>query len=225
VHRAVELARAGHLRFAARVLERPPLLPITPARLTKLFELHPRRDPSLGSLSLDLSRCITPTVEPVALRHLIRSYHDGKAAGPSNLTTGHLLALASDPDCLLGLVAMVQDVVDGRLGDAARDCITSCVSVPIGKPHSVDGVRPIAVPEVIYKLAGLVVLQSRAHHPRPLPDRAAWVRHSWWCGDRRSSHAAGAGAWWAWHRHLAARLPQRVQRAQATRDRGGARPL
>ena len=179
VHRAVELARAGHLRLAARVLERPPLLPITPARMTKLFELHPRRDPSLGPLSLDLTQCISPTVEPDALLRLIRAYHDGKAAGPSNLTTGHLLALASDPDCLLGLVAIVQDVVDGRLGDAGRDCITSCVSVPIAKPHSIDGVRPIAVPEVIYKIAGLVVLESIAH---AIPDLFPTVQLG--CGIR-----------------------------------------
>ena len=57
---------------------------------------------------------------------------------------------------------MVQDVVDSNLTELAADCISACLSVPIPKPHA-SGVRPLTVPETLYKLAGLVVLESVSH--------------------------------------------------------------
>jgi len=55
----------------------------------------------------------------------------------------------------------VQDIISGTLPPAAADIITSAVSVATHK--GVDQVRPLAVPEILYKLAGLVCLESIAH--------------------------------------------------------------
>jgi ribonuclease HI len=159
VHRAVALARLGHLRRAVQTLERRPLPELTPARIAHLLSLHPRRTQEIRPPD-DLANCVTPIVEPAALLKLIRWCDKGAAAGPSNLTAAHLVAIASDKDCLSGLCAIVQDVINGDLQSAAIDIITGATSVATDKGG--DSVRPLAVPEIIYKLAGLVCLESIA---------------------------------------------------------------
>ena len=80
----------------------------------------------------------------------------------SNLSFDHLRVIVEDPDCMRGVCAILQDMVDNHVEPAAAACLTACASVPIGKPHS-DGVRPLAVPETLYKLAGLLALESIKH--------------------------------------------------------------
>jgi len=157
VHRAAALARAGHLRRATQVIERPPLPPLTRDRIAHLISLHPRRQINMRPPA-DLADCVTPVVDAAALLKFIRDCDDGSAAGPSNLTAAHLVAIASDKDCLTGLCAIVQDVINGDLEPEAADTITAAISIATDKGHG--QVRPLAIPEIFYKLAGLVCLES-----------------------------------------------------------------
>ncbi|MBA2721612.1 MAG: hypothetical protein H0U56_01695 [Methylibium sp.] len=163
VRHAVGLARRGHMRLAARVLERTPLPPLTPQRLAHLEKLHPPRPaPSALELPPRLAQLPTLVVEPDMVRRLVHDCNDGKAPGPSNLTFDHLQTIIKDPDCMRGVCAIVQDIINGDIEPAAAACLTACTSVAIGKPHS-DGVRPLAIPETLYKLAGLHALESIKH--------------------------------------------------------------
>jgi len=91
-------------------------------------------------------------------RKLIVVHDQGKSPGPSCLTLAHLRSITSDADCCAGLAAMVQDVVDGNLTPAAADII--CRGVSIGTDKGPMQVRPLTMPESIYKLAALFCLNS-----------------------------------------------------------------
>jgi len=63
-----------------------------------------------------------------------------------------------------GLVAIIQDIASGNLSPEATDIITSSVSVATDKTNgsdpTSDQVRPLAVPEILYKLAGMFFISS-----------------------------------------------------------------
>ena len=50
------------------------------------------------------------------------------------------------------------DIINGLLPDGARDFLMASVLIPVAKPDG--GVRPIAIPECLYKLASLYTLQQ-----------------------------------------------------------------
>jgi ribonuclease HI len=165
VHRAVALVRAGHIGRAVQAIERPGLPLLTPRRIRNLLSLHPSRHSNI-QLPSNIDQLTTPTVNAEALTRLIKQCDDGASAGPSNLTMGHLRAMSRDPECLLGLVAIVQDIINNDISPTATAIITSAISVAIDKPSStpdIEAVRPLAVPESLYKLASLVCLESIAH--------------------------------------------------------------
>src|SRR4051812_35264594 len=85
---------------------------------------------------------------------------------PSNLTAAHFLAACSDRDCLDGLVAMLQDVVNGDLDPESVDIICATTSIASDKPNSGGKVRPIAMPEIIYKLAGHICMEAVMPHTK-----------------------------------------------------------
>jgi hypothetical protein len=139
---------------------------LTIDRINYLITLHPsrRRDvPSPPSLASAISAVLTGD----ELKKLIRRCDQGKSAGPSGLTAGHLAGLAQDPQCLAGLVAMIQDIADGNLSPEATDIITGAVSVATDKSDgdtSSNQVRPLAVPEILYKLAAMFIISSMQQH-------------------------------------------------------------
>jgi hypothetical protein len=161
IHRVVSLARRGKIRRAIQALEQPRLPPLTHDRIAYLLSLHPPRTREVNPPG-SIARSCPPVLDEAVLLKLIRQCDDGTAAGPSNLTAAHLAGLATDPDCLAGLIAIVQDIINGELSDAAADVITAAISVATDKGG--DRVRPLAVPEILYKLAGLVVLESIEQH-------------------------------------------------------------
>ena len=61
-----------------------------------------------------------------------------------------LATIADDEDCLLGLAALVSDIRNGRLGEAAQPYLLASRLVPV--PKGTDGIRPIAVGEVFTNL-------------------------------------------------------------------------
>ena len=76
--------------------------------------------------------------------------------GPSGWTGELIKALVGDADCLAGLVALVEDIVNGDLDDGARKLLLS--SSLIASEKDSGGVRPIAIGDVFYRLACHYVL-------------------------------------------------------------------
>jgi hypothetical protein len=99
---------------------------------------------------------------------LIKQCDKGKAPGPSCLGAAHLRVLAKDRDCLTGICAMITDIINGDLSPEAVDIIGAATSVAIDKGG--DSVRPLAVPEILYKIASMYVHRSVDHIiPRLFP--------------------------------------------------------
>ena len=156
ISKVVELVRAGHIRKAVQRLEQQPIPPLTPARLAHLLSLHPLPSAALPPEPADALP--PPVVEGGRLVALLRECDDGSAPGPSGLTAAHLLALASDPACLAGLVALIQNLLGGVATRAAVDLINAAVSIAAAKEG--NRVRPLAVPEIIYRSTMLYAIDS-----------------------------------------------------------------
>ena len=158
VRRATTHVRQGHIGAAVQALSRPPLPELTEERFANLLALHPQRDPKDVIQDIVELATIPPQLDPPAIMKLLKRCDSGKAAGPSNLTAAHLLVLASDPDCLRGICDIIRDIIEGNLGPAAVDLLTAAVSVATDKGG--DQVRPLAVPEILYKVAAMLLLES-----------------------------------------------------------------
>jgi hypothetical protein len=55
----------------------------------------------------------------------MRKVANGSAPGPSGWTGELIKALVGDADCLAGLVALVEDIINGDLDDSARKYLLS----------------------------------------------------------------------------------------------------
>jgi ribonuclease HI len=161
VLRAKAMVRRGLIREAVQLIERAPLPELTKERIDHLLSLHPRCRHA-ASPPPARSTAIAAVITGEELKKMIKACDRGKSPGPSNLTAGHLAGLATDPQCLEGLVAIVQDIVNGNLSTSAIDIIASAVSVATDKGG--DQVRPLAVPEVLYKVAAMFVIASIEQH-------------------------------------------------------------
>jgi hypothetical protein len=78
------------------------------------------------------------------------------AVTPLGWSGEFLLPLVADEDCLMGLAALTEDIINGRLDDRARNYLLVSNLIAIPKPST--GVRPIAIGEVFFKLSALFVL-------------------------------------------------------------------
>src|SRR5438045_3649812 len=81
----------------------------------------------------------------------------GSDSGTSGWTGELLAALIGDSICLEGLTCLVSDICNGDLPESDRALILG--STLISGKKSDAGVRPIAMGEVFYTLAGHVVMQ------------------------------------------------------------------
>jgi hypothetical protein len=82
---------------------------------------------------------------------------NGSSPGPSGWTGELLAILGTDEACLEHLAVLIRDIINGLLPNAAREYIMASVLIPVSKPDG--GVRPIAVPESLYKLSALYSLE------------------------------------------------------------------
>jgi len=202
LRRAAGKVELGYVGAAVDMLSRSPLPDLTDKARAHLESLHPKRDPAAAPIvvppNFDVD-AIPPPVDEGAVLKLIKRCDNGRAAGPSNLTAGHLRVLASDPDCLLGITAMVRDIVGGELDQAAVDLLGAAISVPIPKGDPArEQVRPLAVPEILYKISSMLLLESVDHHSRELFPSIQWA-----CGKSNGSETA-------------------IHRSQIRLERGGA---
>ena len=160
--RANRLITAGHTRRAAQTLHSTATMAdlTQPAVREAVQLLHPPlpADSVLPRLPADAEQIILEDGDDI--KRIIRSSDNGSAAGPSGWTGGLLAALIESDLCRLGIVALLKDILNGAIPDAARQYLLASRLVAITKPDS-DSLRPIAVGELFYRLAA-VIAGSRA---------------------------------------------------------------
>src|SRR5690606_26305838 len=116
--------------------------------------LHPKQSAEVPPLPDTAPRIV---VDPEVVSDLIkRRIANGSAPSYSGWTGELLKCLVDDNnDCLQGLAALVEDQLNGTLDDISRDYILGSSLIAATK---LTGIRPIAMGEVIYKLAGQYAL-------------------------------------------------------------------
>jgi hypothetical protein len=143
----------GHTRRAARALHSTATMAdlTQPAVREAVQLLHPplpvRLARSCVGCPADADQVILEDREDTS--RIIRSSDNGAAAGPSGWGGGLLAALVESDTCRLGIVALLKDILDGNIPDAARQYLLASRLVAITKPDS-DGMRPIAVGELFH---------------------------------------------------------------------------
>ena len=102
-----------------------------------------------------------PPISPRDLHTRIRALPLGKSAGPSGLRAEHLRRLR--PPTQQSLARLLDVILEGhQLGLTARRLLSNCFLTVLKKPTSTATelqCRPIAVPDVLRKLAGQLLLQ------------------------------------------------------------------
>ena len=91
------------------------------------------------------------------MRRLIRDSNNGAAGGPSGWAGNMLSSLVESALCRAGIIALLSDIVNGRLPEQARQYLLSSRVVGLTKPDS--GVRPIAIGEMFYRLAAVLAVR------------------------------------------------------------------
>ena len=85
-----------------------------------------------------------------------RRLRNGSSPGPSGWTGDLISIISNNADCLAGIAALTQDIINGRLDDHAKLHLLGSFLVAVPKPNGSD--RPIAIGEAFYKLAGMFAL-------------------------------------------------------------------
>lgn len=140
---------------AARQLMQQRIASITAETLTALRKLHPQAAHSLPTpppnTALDLIAVDWAKLGPL-IKHRI---DNGAAPGPSGWTGSHLQLLADSQDAqvITGLRMLVKDLCNGVFTGATQQRLLACTLQPVSKDGSDSNVRPIAMGEVMVKLA------------------------------------------------------------------------
>ena len=158
--RAQHHVRKGHLRKAAQVLySNSTMADLTqPEVQAALRALHPAlpADSDMPLLPADSPLMILEDDE--VMTQLLRRSDNGSASGPSGWGGNMVSSLAESDICRAGIIALLKDIVNGKLPERARQLLLACRAVALNKPTG--GYRPIAVGELFYRLAGIIVVRK-----------------------------------------------------------------
>ena len=154
VLRAKALVEMKRLSRATKALLQGDLASMTESTITALRALHPKATDPVPALPEEAPRIQVDTEVLVSL--VRKRVANGSSPSYSGWTGELLLALLDDLDCLHGLAQIVEDQLNGSLDDMTRDFILGSCLIAGAKPTG--GVRPIAMGEPIYKLAGQYAL-------------------------------------------------------------------
>ena len=158
--RATHLVGWGQTRKAAQVLHSTTQLADlhTAEAQETMVSLHPR--PPVGTALPTLPQIAPHAVleDDAGMRRLIVQSDNGTAAGPSGWGGNMLSVLVQSDICRLGLIALFRDIINGELPSEARELLLTSRLVALAKPNS-DGLRPIAVGELLYRLAAIVAVR------------------------------------------------------------------
>ena len=98
----------------------------------------------------------------------IKRIDNGSVGGPSQWT-GHMLrVLTVDSQCMKSLMSLVCDIINGKVPAASRPFITASHLIALYKDDEHSNVRPIAIGEVIYRLASRIITREAILRAKPL---------------------------------------------------------
>jgi hypothetical protein len=151
IHAALE---AGSVTRAAAALEQEPLEPWSREMHEKLQALHPE-EPEQPAAPGEAAPPALVTMEQLGA--VLRGLKKGKAAGPSGTTYEHLTAaVTGSEEGMAVLLELANLMLSGSLPHCPE--LTDCRLVAVRKPN--DGVRPIAIGEVLVRIASLCALAA-----------------------------------------------------------------
>jgi len=150
---AIRLARLGFFsRAVRRLLQKSCDATFSQEETERqLRDLHPAGAPVDIASPSGQTFVVTPEM---VLEHL-RRLTGGKAPGPSGWTEELLLQVAGDNDNAIGIAFVVQQIIDG-VAPNSEGLLTDAVLIGIPKPNG--SIRPIAMGEVILRLAGSILI-------------------------------------------------------------------
>jgi hypothetical protein len=153
--RAQQLVSEKHIRKAAQALHSTTAMAdlTDPAVQRTLAQLHP---PLPNGAVIPRLPSNSPHVilqDDIDVRRLIRSSNNGSSAGPSGWGGNMLSCLVHSALCRGGIIALLKDISNGHLPEEARQLLLASRLVGLAKPD--NGVRPIAIGELFYRLAAV----------------------------------------------------------------------
>jgi hypothetical protein len=125
--------------------------------LERLGELHPAPDPA--DVIPPLPAGVAPsliTIDSKTFHSVILRLDNGSGPGISGWTGSLLRVAASDKECANGLKCITQDIANGLFTGEVRDRLLASRLIPLRKPNG--DIRPIAIGEVLYRMAALYTL-------------------------------------------------------------------
>jgi hypothetical protein len=154
--RAVGAITKGDVGQAAKALERAAPAPLNDTTKSKLSDLHPQQLEEnvveVGAGALEAAKGRVPQLTATQLLSYLRSRPKLSAGGPSGWRFMHLKAFTKGNDRGVNLlVKVVNRIVRGELPEEVRDDLMRARLVALLKPD--NGIRPIAIAEVLYRLA------------------------------------------------------------------------
>jgi hypothetical protein len=126
------------------------------APFSKKVSKLPPADPSLTSKHSIQRDPKSPSPLPPnsdLLKLISSRLRNGASPGPSGWTGELIATIAEDTNCLAGIAALTQDILNGRLDERAKPYILGSYLITVPKKNG--SLRPIAIGEAFYKLAGL----------------------------------------------------------------------
>ncbi len=134
---------------ASAILQNDPPVEATPDAIRLIQLLHPPAKDAIPHPTSTNNGSITKTEK---LREYIKSLCRGKAPGPSGWTAELLYIVTSDNDIAEAVGYLVLDIANNEVCAEATNQLNAARLIAISKPES-NSVRPIAVPEVLLKVA------------------------------------------------------------------------
>ena len=160
--RAQYHVRHGHLSKAAQTLHSVTNLADLrrPEHQQTMRDLHPPLPQ--GSVLPGLPHSAPEMIlEDDAVMHaLLRRSNNGSASGPSGWGGNMLSMLVESDVCRAGIITLLKDIINGNLPDTARQLLLASRAIGLGKPD--NGIRPIAIGELFYRLAGVIAVRKIA---------------------------------------------------------------
>ncbi len=148
---AETLASLGRLSDAKRALESGGLAQLDVNTLQALHALHPAAPEPVPDFAASIRDVSAPELSVEMVRKVLLEQKRGVAAGPSGLSGDHLKVLLGSERGLRDLTDVLQHIVRGRVPREVVPWLTTSRLIPLMKASG--GVRPVAVGEVLLRLA------------------------------------------------------------------------
>ena len=158
--RAAHLMKEGQVRRAAQALDSTTAMAdcTDPSVQAQLRQLHPPFAPNTALPQLPDDAPTIHLEDSGVLTNLLRRSDNGARGGPSGWGGNMIAVLADFPKCRIGLLRLLQDIINGNIPVSVQPHLLACRLVASNKAHPSTGIRPIAVGEVFYRLAAIAAV-------------------------------------------------------------------